>query len=235
MAAHPNPPNHPAEQRFPACEWHRDRGHDLAPALDAFAAWLLQQHRAAHGAAAPAADIVLVFHYAPFAATLLALALERAGAALPPVRVADSCLLAKYALSQLQAPAPAAVSRAAQQGRWLDRVGGVPAEGGDEEVEDEGGAPPPRPHLRHDCRLDRLLQRAAPAWLALAPWFRRFDALSDARSALVLTQALSQEAWGGPDEWRAFALGTSCRLTDAFGRAGRPRAAALVQGWRDGA
>jgi len=215
----------------------------------------MAQHRAAHGPGAPASDIVLVFHFAPFAAAVLAAALEREGAQLPPVRVADSCLLAKYAQSQLQE----------QRLRRDELLGVIDDEGGgggdDAGASGSGaGAGPPagslsspsltaaadgaaaagsparpsRPHLRHDARLDALVAKFAPAWLTVAPWYRKTDALSDARSALLVTQALSAAAWGEAGAWRAFALGQSCGLVDVLGRAGYPDAAALVAGWREG-
>jgi hypothetical protein len=216
----PCPPP-PQTQAFPACLWEARDGQPPAKgALGSFADWLMQQHELAHGADAPASDIVLLLHYAPYGAPLLAAALEREGVRLPPVRVADSCLLAKYALSEVQA-AQLAASVAGGSGSGA-QAGSSAAPLGSPRWQR-------RPHLRHPAGLKALVASHCPQWLASAPWYRPLEsALSDARCALVATAALSSAAWGADDAWRAFALGMSAPAADVFGRAGYPLAAALA-------
>jgi hypothetical protein len=103
----PWPPLPP--QKFPACNWEAAPGAPpLRAALASLAEWACRQHAAAHGPGADPRDIVLVLHFAPFGVPLLAAALQREGVALPPVRLADSWLLAKYAQSQVYPPDPEA-------------------------------------------------------------------------------------------------------------------------------
>jgi hypothetical protein len=190
---------------------------------------------------------VLVLHFAPFGVPLLAAALQRAGVSFPPVRLADSWLLAKYLQSHIYPPLPAgAASPRAGAGAAAAAAGVPPLMG-------PGGAElvVVRPTLRYDARLDALVGRFGPAWLHACPWYRRtdavaaaggssaaaaaggahFDALCDARAALVVTHALSEAAWRDAGAWRAFALGMSCPAAGAFGRAGHPGAAALMCLW----
>lgn len=208
--------------------WRQDSGRPLTAALEALGTWLLQQHRAAHGASARASDIVLVLQFCPFGAAVLGRALERTGAALPPVRVADSCLLAKYAQSQLAPPAAAADGAGAGGASTSSQPLLLPAAPAD-----------PSETLNHDAGLRSLVARFAPAWLPRASWYPKpgagggagagaADALADARTALVMTRALSGRVWGDEEEWRAFALGMSAPLADVLGRAGYPDAGRAV-------
>ena len=229
----PPPPPHPAPapgQAYPTAEWRRGGGRPLTAGLEGLSAWLLAQHAAAHGPGARAEDIVLVLHFSPFGVGALGAAAARVGAALPPARVADSCLLAMYAQSQggaPPAPAPAAGGAGGAAGGGASGSQPAPAAGG-------------AATLQHLANLGSLVERFAPAWLPAAPWYVRpfaagggaADALSDARSMLVATRALSTRVWGDADAWRAFALGTSCPLADALGRAGCAQAARAVAGWR---
>ncbi|GBF98744.1 hypothetical protein Rsub_11150 [Raphidocelis subcapitata] len=188
-------------QKFPACLWEaRDGQPPAKTALCSFAEWLMHHHEhRARGANAPASDIVLLLHYVPYHAPLLAAALEREGARLPPVRIADSCLLAKYALSEVEAA----------------KIGAASASGSGD--------------LRHPAGLKALVESHCPQWLRRAPWYRPLESsLSNARCALVATAALSRAAWGADDAWRAFALGMSAPAADVFGRAGYPLAATLA-------